>query len=138
MNPRSKAIWLLRAMWGTVGLTAFLWIGYEDQGLSMAILMASLITASTWASYMLRGGIPSSTSKPARVLKLAWTGLLGGAATAVVGALLMLIKVSIHRHAAPDFSGGDVLWVLRQVPGWGLAGALAGAVLGLLWPAHKG
>jgi hypothetical protein len=121
-------------MWAAVGLAAFLWMGYEDQGRSFVILLGALITVSSAATHLLRGGFSSAIPRPARVMKLAWTGLLVGGGTGLVAALLMLVKVSIHRHPGAEFTGNDVLWSLRQVPIWGLVGTLAGAVLGLLWP----
>lgn len=137
MTTSTKTTWFLRGSWAAVGLAAFVWMGYEDRGRSFVVLLATLITASSLATYLLRGGLPSAAAKSTPALKLAWTGLLAGGATSPAVALLMLIKVSIHRHPGADFTGADVLWALRQAPTWGLAGALAGAILGLLWTAFR-
>lgn len=129
--PRAK--WVVRGLWALVGLIAFLWIGQEGRGLGGVVLLAACLTTASWITFLASGALTPGASRGSRTLKLAWTAALAGGATAPVCVLLMLVKVSLHGHIGPDFTGADVLWAISRAPEWALAGGLAGLAVALRW-----
>jgi hypothetical protein len=64
-------------------------------------------------------------------------GLVGGATVPPLADILMLVKVSLHSHAVPDFTARDLGAVLGRTPVWALAGLAAGLALGLVHMARR-
>lgn len=65
---------------------------------------------------------------------------LGGMAGALSGPLtatLMLIKTAMHSHLTPDYPLSVIGATLARTPAWGVAGALIGLGLALVWLAGR-
>jgi hypothetical protein len=58
-------------------------------------------------------------------------GLLLGLGSGIMTLLAMTMKTGLHNHG-PEFSQGEISWVLAQTPLWTAAGLLAGLAVGLL------
>jgi len=59
-------------------------------------------------------------------------GLIAGLAAGPLGAGVMALKIGLHSHTVPDFSGMQVMAALQGTPLWAAAGALLGIGVGLL------
>lgn len=129
MNARSWK-WVRRMAWGVFGAAYFLWLGVEDRSALLVFALGALLSAGLYLegwSRWVRGGRGRS-----RLLRAAALGLALGASVAPFAAVLMLMKVSLHSHAQPDFSGEQVLGALARTPAWAAAGLLLGTALGVL------
>lgn len=122
--------WSRRLAWAAFGAAWFVWLGYEDQGTRAVLLLALLLALALYLEGWFRWGRGPSGARPE--LKAAALGLCLGAAVPLLGALFMLMKVSLHTHVEPDFTVRQVLATLARTPAWGLAGLLAGVAAGLL------
>jgi len=137
-----------RAAWALAGLLWFFWLGAEDGSADGPLLVAAaaclalgLTLLRRWRSR--RGGADIGAAVAyglfgrrldPRAVWLAQSSVCGfgsGLAVGPLAALLMLVKVSLHGHPAPDFSGGEIAGVLMRTPAWALAGLCLGASLGL-------
>ena len=122
--------WARRLVWTVFGLAYFLWLGLEDQSvLPVLALGAGLVFALYLEAWKRWVGAPQSTS---RTLRAAALGLVAGSAVPALATVFMLMKVSLHTHAQPDFTAAQVLDVLGLIPVWAAAGLMAGAAVGLL------
>ena len=128
-----------RLRWLTLGygLLVFLWLSPEDTrvtpvaalGLGLSVLL--VILAITGKA----GGrqIPALFLIPGGVVLGAITGV--GAAITTTG--LMLIKNGLHAHLFLDYPPRLMLAILERAPKWGVAGALVGLSLALIWLARS-
>jgi len=114
-----------RGAWLVTGLFWLAWLGYEDRGLTVVVLLAGCIGAalglSAWRRWRANpaGGWPAWMSG-------ALLGALAGASVAPLAAVLILVKTSLHAHPLPDFTVADLRRVLSVWPAWTGAGLLAG------------
>ncbi len=131
--PRS--IPYLRPAAGAVGLYAAVWLALEGNlprdialaATGWALGLAALIVRR-WGGRMLPGG--------RGVALAAAAGLAYGLGVGLLTLGLMAFKTGLHGHG-PEYTAGQIAWVLRQMPLWGMVGALAGAGLGLLAAARR-
>lgn len=132
MNNRSSRplrFWT-RAVWAAIGLSLFIWIGFEDSSTVTVLLLASLLTFAIAISLVGRSRtLNKSISAPPRGLRHVLAGMLVGGAVGPSAVLLMVIKNGLHGHYPADFSAQQVLGVALRTPVW----ALAGGLLGLAW-----
>lgn len=71
---------------------------------------------------------------------VAFVGFLGLAlavGSTVLVLLLMALKTGLHAHG-PEFSRGEIGWVLAQFPWWVAGGVVAGLGMGLITLAVRG
>ena len=105
-----------------VGLMWFVWLGVEDRGIVVVLLLAAMISLAASLA-----GLDRWTSAR-RLSGRGWWGrwLLMGLVWAIaigpVAILLIAVKTSLHAHASPDFTMSSVRGVLGVWPIWG-AGA---------------
>jgi len=138
-----------RAAWGLTGLLWFLWLAVEDRSAGGPVIVAAAACLAVGLTVLRRWRLRGAGKTPApalvhslwgrrldeRMVWLAQSTLCGFGAGLVVGpvaALLMLVKVSLHGHPAPDFTGADLVGALMRTPAWALAGLCLGAALGLV------
>lgn len=146
VEPAERLRPLNRTAWLVAGTIWFVWLGVEDRGPGGPLLVAGsgamaagLSLLRRWravgkASRTLAVRLPKGMPIDERIVWLwqaALTGLAAGAAAAPLGALLMLVKISLHAHPVPDFTLADILAGLQATPAWTLAGLCAGGALGL-------
>jgi hypothetical protein len=119
------------------GFTTLLWLQLEDNHvLPVTLLGLAGVTllGIFWALSKFGG-----SALPLRIVVLGvmLLGALIGVGTALATALLMLFKTGMHAHLFPDYPPGLMIATLQRAPLWGLAGALAGLGLALLWLATR-
>ena len=115
------------------------WFGIEDEspalpaafGAGGAALVVFQAAERSWSEGPIQG---RSTRWLAR---MAGSGLLVGGLAPALAAALMLVKISLHSHATPDFTLGEILGLLWRTPIWAGAGALAGLGAGFLRSAFR-
>ncbi len=59
------------------------------------------------------------------------TGLLFGLGSGLLSLVFMAVKTGLHAHG-PEFTPGEINWILQQTPIWTMAGLFAGLGWGLL------
>lgn len=127
-----RSRWLARALWAAVGLIWFVWLGYEDRGLTVVlaigVLLSAALSPTLWRQWF------SATMGGRRLLAALVVGAILGAAAPLLAILLIFLKVSLHNHPVADFTMGEVRQLLAVVPVWSLVGLLAGAAFGLAFP----
>lgn len=108
----------------TLLLSALLliWFPFEDSNEQLATAFAAAICAELAARLAVRWASP----QPASLLKHLLLGTLAGLMVAPLTFFLMAIKTGLHGHAAPDFTGAQVIAVFLRTPVWGLGGLLIG------------
>jgi hypothetical protein len=123
---------LVRGLWAVAGLAWFLWLGYEDVGLQVVLLLSACLSTAyvvtLWNRWADRPGLSPGQS----MLRSAIAGAVGGATIPPLADILMLVKISLHAHSVPDFTARDLGAVLGRTPVWALAGLAAGLALGLV------
>ncbi len=137
---------LTRAAWGLTGVLWFLWLGVEDRSADGPVMVAAAACLALGLSTLqrCRGVVRTPGYRrldtvlghrvDGRIVWLAQCVVCGFGAGLAVGplaALLMLVKVSLHDHPAPDFTAADLGATLMRTPAWALAGLCLGAALGL-------
>ena len=120
----------LRKLAIVTGAVGVIWIALEGK-LHWAVLMALLTTALTAGTLIQRylGGLELSSNE--WLAALLGIGALFGATAALLTLLFMVVKTGLHGHG-PEFTPEQVQWVIRQIPLWSGAGALAGLGIGLI------
>ena len=127
--------WTLRTLWALAGLIWFVWLGFEDRGVQAVVIVAAGIALplgfqlfATWQR------LPVHT-QAAWMLRSVLSGVSAGILVIPIAIVLALIKISLHQHDVPDFSGMDLQNLLPRTPFWLLAGLLFGAAGGV-WGWH--
>jgi hypothetical protein len=119
-----------------VGLYAVVWISLEGDLWRLLLLSAGLsLVAGGYAMQRFLGG--RQLSKGRWLLASAGIGFLVALSAGLLALLLMAVKTGLHSHG-PEFSAEQLDWLLRQIPIWAIAGALAGLGLGLLAANYQG
>ena len=126
MENRTLLLWVVRIAWLITGILWFIWIGYEDRGVTSVLLVALTIVIAFGMTMVYRAPDLMMGGNLARPLLL---GLGAGLSIPILTSLLMLVKISLHDHPIPDFSVDDSVQVLGLLPIWGLIGLLVGAGL---------
>ncbi|MCU0500106.1 MAG: hypothetical protein MUF87_22380 [Anaerolineae bacterium] len=128
MNTTRALQWLTIAC----GIAVFLWMSVEDTQTWPVVVLGgsvSLIAVVHWSQrFFMRTPLPSKGG-------IALIGLLGGLTglgTALITALLMLIKNAWHLHPFPDFPPLLMGAILTRAPWWGVAGVLIGLGIGVI------
>lgn len=117
--------------WFVIGLILFFWIGYEDRTTTGPILVGGLMAIGlSFTVYDRLKGI-GWTAFQRSGLASVLAGLFAGTLAMPLAALAMLVKVSLHSHVPPDFTGAQVLTVLQRTSIWALVGTLIGLALRL-------
>jgi hypothetical protein len=124
-------------MWAIAGLAWFVWLGYEDVGLRVVLLLSAWLSMAYVATLWVRWGEGSLIGGKQYIIRSAIAGLVGGATAPPLADILMLAKVSLHSHAVPDFTARDLGAVLGRTPVWALAGLAVGVALGLIHRARS-
>lgn len=119
-------VWPRRVLLAATGLAWFIWLGVEDRNLYFLLALALMISLSLAAHVAFPHWARPEGDRPQRWPVLLQGGLFG-AAVPLLAVLLMFIKVSLHRHAVPDFTLTQVFSLLAAVPVWATSGALMSA-----------
>ena len=108
---------------------AVAWIAPEGDLLSvMALSIALTLLLLTHAARRWLGGKTLPAGHWLAALSL--LGLAAELGSGLLALLLMAVKTGLHGHG-PEFSAGEIAWVLRNTPFWAAAGLLSGGGLGL-------
>ncbi len=110
-----------------LGIIFFIWLPFEDQGLSLIFLYA--LAVSTLLGFYV---YQRWQAGPARLWKAALCGCLAGALVTPLILLILAIKAGVHGHAVPESAASELTGILWLTPLWMLAGGLVGAGLGVL------
>ncbi len=65
------------------------------------------------------------------IAAMAGLGLFVGVTTALLTLLFMAVKTGLHGHG-PEFTQEQLVWIVGQIPLWGIAGLIGGLGLGLI------
>jgi MFS superfamily sulfate permease-like transporter len=108
------------------GVAVFLWLRIEDQNVLFAVLCGISLAVASLGIYAWK--LTSGRRYPAQTALIGGVlfGGLCGLASALVTAILMLLKNGFHAHLFPDFPFGMISDMLLRAPIWALAGALIG------------
>lgn len=117
-------LWGRRIVWGIVGLLWFLWIGYEDRGLTPVLILAALISLAVGFEWVVRSG--GREWHLFNILSSSLRGLTIGGLAPLIAIVLVFLKTSLHQHEPPDFSERDLPLLLQRIPFWATAGFLFG------------
>lgn len=119
----------VRVAWFVTGLLWFMWLGIEDRGIVVILLLGAAISFSAALTGLDRWGSGKILSERQWWLRWAGFGLSMAIGIGPLALLLMMVKVGLHSHGLSDFDLGDVQQMLGVWPIWGM-GAL---LLGLGW-----
>lgn len=129
--------WVVRGLWAGAGLAWFVWLGYEDVGLQIVLLLAGWISLAYVVTLWHRWSDSAQLEQGQYLVRAAIAGLVGGATAPPLADILMLVKISLHSHAVPDFTARDLGAVFGRTPVWALAGLAVGLALGLIQRARR-
>lgn len=121
-KPLTKARFLLIGY----GLILLVWMSLEDSTtLSVALLGtgASIIYSGAWIAN--RFGEHELSLKSVSIGLILWGVLLGALSTLMI-ALLMFFKTSWHGHVYPDYPLAMIVDMLALMPVWAICGGLLG------------
>lgn len=130
-----------RVAWGLAGIAWFVWIGYEDQGLTPVLIVSGMIAFAigleTYArrSEFLEGNF---FGRIFSFIRGTGIGALCGALVGPIVLLLATLKNSLHQHGSADFSTEQLILLLDHITFWTLAGALFGTAASILELAKSG
>lgn len=115
-----------RIAWTLAGLLWFLWIGYEDQGLTPILILAAAITFPIGLEFYLRHGVKGNHGQVILLIRGMAVGALSGALVGPISLLLASLKTSLHQHGMPDFRTDDLILLIERTPIWAMTGLLFG------------
>jgi hypothetical protein len=101
-----------------LGVLFLLWLPFEDQNEGLATAFAAAISIGLAARLEI--------GRPAALPRCLFLGAVAGLAVSPLAFLLMAFKTGLHGHAAPDFTGLQVVAVFLRAPVWALGGLLIG------------
>lgn len=116
-----------------LGGCLFLWLQFEDSGELWVLLFSAAISILTAWQVWLR--LNSRFGRRAYWLPLA--GFLAGLVITPAALLLMALKTGLHGHQGPDFSGDQILAIVRGTHAWLISGLIIGIGLELLFKANS-
>ena len=125
MTPQQQ----LRLAFGLVLLAVLAWLPFEDTHLFWSLILAAAISVLLAVYWVIRF--------PAGFFALPVIGAVAGAITPVFAAGLLLVKIGLHGHSAPDFTWEQFLSLFYRIPAWILGGLLLGAGATLLRVASR-
>ena len=128
----SQFLKVRRIAWAIVGLLWFLWIGYEDRGLTPILTLSALIAFSIGLEVYFRGRIRENLGQVFQYIRVIGIGVLSGALVGPIALLLASIKTSLHQHEISDFRTDELRMLVDRIPIWALAGLLFGAAASIL------
>lgn len=111
-------------------VTMVVWAVLEG-GLWATVLAALLSSMTLLAHLANRVLVGRKLTLGAWLSATAVFGALLGLGSALSGLLFMAVKTGLHAHG-PEFSAGELNWVIQQIPLWAFVGLLGGLGLGLL------
>jgi hypothetical protein len=137
-KPSKQFLTIRRITWAITGVLWFLWIGYEDRGVTAILIMSAVITFPVGLEFYRRRGKGDALGQAAWIIRGLSIGAMSGALVGPVALLLASLKTSLHQHEVADFGTDELILLVNRIPVWALAGVLfgtAGAMLG--WESRK-
>ncbi len=114
-----------------LGGCLFVWLQLEGSGELWVLLFSAAISVLTATQVWLR-----LTSRfGMKVYWLPLAGFLAGLLITPAALLMMAMKTGLHGHQGPDFSGEQILAIVRGTPAWLISGLLVGIGLQLFFKA---
>lgn len=124
--------WPVRLAWLIVGAMWFIWLGVEDRGVGVVLLLGTVISFSASLTGLDRWASRKALSGHGWWLRWILQGVVCAIGIGPMALLLLAIKVSLHSHGIPDFTLASVRQVLVVWPVWGLAALLVSLGFGAL------
>lgn len=114
-----------RLRWSSflLGVIILFWLPIEDTTFYTATLLAVAVC--------FLGGIAFARNSKITSQKYMWVGLVAGGCISPLSFLLMIFKIGLHSHRAPDFTLRQLTNLLQTTPIWGVTGFLLGLSLHL-------
>lgn len=116
------------------GAACFLWLSTEDTHTLPVAVLGSALAFCLVMLWLHRQQAFDTLSGVQTLAVGTLAGGLVGVGAATVTTLLMFLKTAWHSHLFPDFPTLMMLAMLERAPLWGLAGALQGLALAVIWP----
>lgn len=113
-----------------VGVYAVIWIALEGE-LRQVVALGSGLTMVMVGAFYERWMAGRTLAIGAWLAFSAALGSLAGFGSAVSTLLFMAVKTGLHAHG-PEFTIGEIEWVLAQMPWWTTGGLLAGLGVGFI------
>jgi hypothetical protein len=133
----SQFLTVRRFVWSTAGLLWFLWIGYEDRGLTPILILSAVIAFSIGLEFYVRRGRRENQSQAVVFIRGMAIGGMSGALVGPISLVLASVKTSLHQHGVLDFKTDDLIMLVEGIPIWALAGLLFGTAASILgWSKH--
>lgn len=127
--PRRKLRWWILLY----GVIVFLWLSPEDDHVLPVVLLGLSGSALLVVSWLIdKFGGQLFATRETLFITIGAGGVIGGGTSAITAAL-MLFKNARHAHLFPDYPALMIGAILERAPIWGLAGALVGLSIGLVW-----
>lgn len=123
----------VRPLWFVAGVIWFIWLGYEDRNLIVVSVLAAILAAVGGSTVLDRTAKRNTDQGRLSLARVVIVAMVAGAAAGPLAAFLMVFKVGLHGHTAPDFSTSQIQAVLSRTPVWAVVGALIGMALGILF-----
>jgi hypothetical protein len=130
--------WPVRVLWLGLGLMWFVWLGVEDRGVLVVLLLATAVSFTTALTGLDRWSSGKTVSEWQWWVRWLMQGLVSAMAIAPLAILMIAVKTSLHAHAIPDFSLTSVRRVLGVWPAWGAGSFFVSLGIGALGRARAG
>jgi hypothetical protein len=119
---------LLLIVWG---MYTAVWISLE--GALWRVVLMGVTTAILAVGHLVQRMVGGKmVGRGVGLLVAAVSGLALGGGSGLLSLIFMAVKTGLHAHG-PEFSQGEVAWVLKQLPLWSAVGLLVGLGFGLIW-----
>lgn len=122
----SRTQFWLRILALFLGAGLLIWLPFEDTRDSWAVLFAAAISAWIAAVALSRFLAKIPERRPSVLFAVLLVGTVAGLAVAPLASFLMIFKIGLHGHQAPDFTPDQIVSVLRRIPIFVLSGLLSG------------
>lgn len=111
-----------------LGILVLLWLPVEDIDLRMVVALATMI--GIWATMKTFKGV--FTRRKSILVWHVVAGFVGGAAMMPIALVLMAVKTGLHGHETPDYTLGQIRYIIALTPIWVVAGGFVGLGVGML------
>jgi hypothetical protein len=122
----SPFLTIRRAAWALAGILWFLWIGYEDRGLTPILILSMVIMVPMGIELYQRWSMKDGEEKATSMLKGIAVGGISGVLVIPIAVILASMKTSLHQHESLDFSREDFILLVDHLPVWIIAGMFIG------------
>lgn len=105
-----------------LAIALLLWLPFEDTELTLVLVFSILLSSFIFINIFTR----SKNAHRARGSTFIITGFLAGFCVALIGILLVILKIGFHAHPTPDFNVAQIIYLVKLTPIFTLSGVLIG------------